>query len=143
MTPTEKEHESGIAVDLFKHADHKIEETRKEVANLKEVELTIKDMMKHLTNRVDFGVSKTAQENKDSLAKQAIVLNDTHHRIEGLDSKIDSVAKTLSGAISEIRDMVKNLYKYILVVFFTLVASGLIVVAFRVLGKFFNIQGGP
>lgn len=138
MTPTEREHDS-VAVDLFKHADEKIEKTRQEVVNLKEVELTIKDMMKHLTNRVDFGVSKTAQEAKETLAQHSIVLNDIGHRLENQDKKIDNVAISLGKSIDSLRDMVKSLYKYILAVFFTLVAAGLITLGAKAIGKILGL----
>jgi len=139
MTPIEKEHDPGIAVDLFKHADQKIEETRKEVANLKEVELTIKDMMKHLTNRVDFGVSKTAQEAKETLAQHSIVLNDIGHRLENQDKKADAMAESLGHSIDNVRDMVRSLYRYILAVFFTFVAAGLITIGAKMIGRLLGI----
>jgi len=88
--------ESSIA--LFKHADDKIEKTRKEVAELlqKDLELTLK--IDRLTDRVDHGVSVTGQKTLEKVTDLAQTIGKFGVAVE----KMEAVVQAHDQSIKEI-----------------------------------------
>lgn len=88
----------GSSIALFKHADDKIEKTRKEVGELlqKDLELTLK--IDRLTDRVDHGVSVTGQKTLEkvtelatNIGKQSVTLEKMEAVVQAHDAQIKEI----------------------------------------------------
>lgn len=113
------------SIALFKHADDKIEKTRKEVGELlqKDLELTLK--IDRLTDRVDHGVSVTGQKTLEKVTELATNIGKQSVTLE----KMEEIVKTHDAQIKEIN-------KGVFWLAFVGVLGGLLTMGFAVVKTF-------
>lgn len=88
---------------LYLAADHKIEKLQDQITELYKEHITElhrethtnKEQIAHLFNRLDFGVSKTGQENAAKLTDMAVKMNNLEHELAGEKSTVHQLEKTL------------------------------------------------
>ncbi len=107
---------------LYLAADHKIDKITGQVTELYRESHTNKEQISHLFNRLDFGVSKTGQENAAKLTEHAVKINDLEHRLAVSESTNKQNEKILGRVMAGIFWMA-----------FTGVMGGLLALAYQII----------
>lgn len=115
---------------LYLAADHKIEKLQDQITELYKEHITElhrethtnKEQIAHLFNRLDFGVSKTGQENAARLTEMAVKMNNIEHELAGEKSTVQQLEKTLG-----------RITAGIFWVSFTGIIGGLLALAYQIL----------
>jgi len=82
------EDEKNTTVDLFLHADQKIEKVKEEVSEVIRSILSQGQKLDQLSERINEGVSKTAYKTFEKVNEISVALNDMKHNNEKRDVEI-------------------------------------------------------
>lgn len=107
---------------LYLAADQKIDKINGQVTELYRESHTNKEQIAHLFNRLDFGVSKTGQENATKITEHAVKINDLEHRLAVAESTNKHNEKILGRVMAGIFWMA-----------FTGVLGGLLALAYQII----------
>lgn len=80
---------------LYLAADQKLDRLKDQISELFQKVHSEKERTDHLFNRLDFGVSKTGQENSAKITELAVKLNDIEHELASERSTVSHLEKTL------------------------------------------------
>ncbi len=130
--------EKDPAINLFLHVDKKVDETKAGIGLIRETEIELKQMLTRLENRVDNGVSRTGQENKQALAEQALKINDLAHDLKGFEKEMRSSFIELATAVKSVGGRTDLIYKSIVGIFFVVLLGGFIGFVFKELPTWFK-----
>jgi len=107
---------------LYLAADQKIDKMKDQITELYRETHTSKEQIAHLFNRLDFGVSKTGNENSARLTDLSVKFADLRHELAAEKSTVQQLEKTLG-----------RITAGIFWVSFTGVMGGLLAVAYQIL----------
>jgi predicted RNase H-like nuclease (RuvC/YqgF family) len=107
---------------LYLAADGKIDKVKDQITELYRETHTNKEQISHLFNRLDFGVSKTGQENATKLTEMAVKMNNLEHDLAGEKSTVQQLEKNLG-----------RITAGIFWVSFTGIVGGLLAVAYQIM----------
>lgn len=114
-------------VELYLHVDRKVDAVKVDLGVVREVEMEIKKTLERLEGRVDNGLSRTGQENKNTLAEHSIKFVELGHSM-----------KEIGAAVKEVSDRTNLIYKGILGIFFTVLLGGFVGFMFKELPTWFR-----
>jgi len=117
-----------------------VEFNRHELSTIKEVEITLKDMLSHLTNRVDNGVAVTGQENKTTLSKHSLILNDIKHEQQVQDVKFSLEIEKMGDNIKTIGGTTRRIYYSILMIILSGFVTALLSIGWKIVGRNLGLQ---
>lgn len=125
------EDKSFDPIHLYVRTDEKYEEVRAEMHDL-HIELKdLKNNHDRVEKRVDFGVAVTGQKNAEELGRQAVVIGTITQTVDGIDAQINHEETGIFKQIKEIKELVSNLYRGILTIFFSTIIAGIIIYALK------------
>lgn len=118
-------------IDLYLHVDKKVDMVGAQLGTIREVEIELKKTLERLEQRVDHGIARTGQENKQTLNEHSIKLNDLSHDMRSLGEAIKNTNESLGKAISEVGAKSNLIYKGIVGIFFTVILAGFVGFVFK------------
>lgn len=118
-------------IHLYIRTDEKYEEVRAQMHDLQIEQKDQRNNLDRVEKRVDFGVAVTGGKNAEELSKQAIVLGTLKQTVDGMNGQINHEESGIFKQIKELKELVSNLYRGILTIFFSTVIAGIIIYAIK------------
>lgn len=125
-------------IDLYIHNDKKVEAVNAQLGAIREVEIELKKTLERLEQRVDHGIARTGQENKNTLNEHSIKLNDLAHDMKTLGDAVRMSNEDLGKAILGVGQKTDLIYKGIIAIFFTVMVAGFVGFIFKQLPLWFK-----